>query len=162
MRRNSTYKKSVISFWWIVFLVIYQIMTSLYMYLTPLIGFFFCYLIFIYEEEEKTHDEDIWLKYLVFAYLVFADLNKGYYLFSSIIFFYIFKYVFAEWLRISFKCKNCIIVAFVIFAYIGIFGTNNLIAYILNKEFFTFGFEYGLYIFFDCMIAIVFFRDKLE
>lgn len=161
MRRNSTSKKHIIPLGTILFLILYQILTSLYVYLTPLVGLFFCYLIFNKEEERKTRIDLAFPRYMVFLYLIFADLSKGFYLFSSVIFFYIFYNLFVEWLQTSFKCKNCVIVAYVVSGYLGIFGLNNLLAYILNENFFTFGWEYGLYIFSDVLLAIIVFRDKI-
>lgn len=161
MRRDSTYHRNVIPFGWIFFLVIYQVASSLYVYLTPLIGFFFCYLILVINEEEKTHIEQSGTKYLLIAYLVFADLNRGFYLFSGVIFFYLYYYMFAEWMKTVFKCKNCILIAFVISSYLGIYGFNNLLAYVLNESLFNLGWEYGVYIVSDCIITMIVFRDEL-
>lgn len=161
MRRNSTNKNDIIPFSWAVFLIIYQMATPLYTFLSPLIGFMLCYLIFLKDEQEKTHEGDSFKTYLAFAYLVYIDLNKGFYLFSGVIFFSLFYRIFAEWLQTSFKCKNCIIITYVASGYVGVYGINNLIAYTLNESFFSFGWEYGLYIVFDSIIAMLVFRDKL-
>lgn len=162
MRRNSTNQKSIIPIKWVLFLILYQMATSLYPYLTPLIGFTFCYLLFLSEDEEKTREEDTLKKYLAYGYLVFANLNKGFFLFSGLLTFFLFYHLLSEWISTSFKCKNCIIFAFVASGYLGIFGINNLLAYMLNQEFFTFGWEYGLYIICDFFIALIFFRDRLS
>ncbi len=161
MRRDSISKKNIISFKGFIFLIIYQILTSLYVYLTPLIGASFCYLVLNKERERNTHIDLTSYRYLVLSYLVFADLNKGFYLFSGVIFFYLFYYIFAEWLQTSFKCKNCVIIAYVASGYFGIFGINNLLAYMLNETFFSFGWEYGVYIISDIVISIVMLKDKM-
>ncbi len=161
MRRNSTYKKNLIPFRWIVFFIVYQLLASLFIYLTPLIGFMFCYLIFAREQQEIEHEEDSLMLYLSFAYLIFIDVNKGFYLFSGLIFFALFYRIFTVWLETSFKCKNCIIFVYVAVGYIGIYGINNLIAYALNQQLFNLGWEYAWYIFSDFIIAVVVFRDKI-
>lgn len=161
MRRNSTYKKSVIPIRWMIFLVIYQMATSLYTFLTPLIGFMFCFLILTKDEELKTHDEHTLKRYLGYAYLMFAVLNKGFYLLSGVAFLYFFYHLFAEWMKTTFKCKNCTLLAYVVFGYIGIYGTNNLLAYMFNQPFFAFDWEYGVYMASDFLLTLVFFRDRI-
>lgn len=161
MRRSGVNQKHVVSIWWVLFLAIYQIFTSLYIVLSPLIGYFFCYLVLLSNEEDRTHEEQTATKYLIFLYLVFTDLNKGFYLFSSLIFFFLFKHLLAEWLQTSFKCKKCILFAFVAFGYIGTYAINNLMAYMLQKDFFLFSWEYGLYIIIDSIVAFILFRDKI-
>lgn len=161
MRRNSTYKNNVIPFSWVLFLILYQFLSTIYIFLTPLIGFMICYLIFLKIDHEREIEEYSLNAYLSFAYLVFIVLNKGFYLFSGIIFLSFFHRIFVEWLQTSFRCKNCVIIAYVVAGYLGVYGTNNLIAYILNEEFFIFGWEYGLYMFLDSIIAIVVFKDRI-
>ncbi len=155
-------KKNQISFIWIIFLVTYQMVTSLYPFLSPLIGFIFCYLIFFIDDENKTNEEDEVGKYLAFLYLVFINLNKGFYLFSGIISFMIFYYLFFEWISTSIKCKNCVIFIYVASGYVSIFGINNLIAYTLNEDFFTFGYEYGVFILFDFFLSVIYYKDRLQ
>ncbi len=155
-------QKIQISFKWVFFLIIYQMATSLYPLLSPLMGFMFCYLVFLVDDEIKTKDEDEVVKYLAFLYLIFIDLNKGFYLFSGVIAFLIFYYIFSEWVNTSIKCKNCVIFVFVASGYLSIFGINNLIAYILNEDFFEFGFEYGIYILFDFLLTVVYYKDRLS
>ncbi len=161
MRRNSTHKTSVVSIRWIIFLVLYQVASALYVFISPLIGFMFCYLSFLTSDEQRTHEEDEVKKYLAYSYMVFINLNKGFYLFSGVITFLLFYYLLHEWINNSIKCKNCIIFAFVSIGYVGIFGMNNLLAYVLNNEFFHFGYEYFLYILFDFVVAVVYYRDRL-
>ena len=161
MRRDRSHKTSLSYLWLTLGLIIYQISTSLYTFLTPLMGLFFCYVILLKDDEEKTKEDRPLESYLAFGYLIFAELNKGFYLFSTIIFFMIFYAVMVDWMRTAFKCKNCILVAFVASGYFGIYGMNNLLAYVMNESFFVIGWEYGLYILCDSLIAIIVFRDRL-
>ncbi len=135
---------------------------SLYIYLTPLIGVVFCYLVLNMEKERRTHRDLAASRYLAILYLIYVDLNKGFYLFSGVLFFYLFHFLFAEWFQTSFKCKNCVIVAYVISGYLGIFGTNNLLAYMSNEHFFEFGWEYGLYMISDIIISMIVFKERFS
>ncbi|MBS9778780.1 MAG: hypothetical protein KGV58_00555 [Campylobacteraceae bacterium] len=160
-KRINSNRSELISFRWALFLVLYQALTPIYIFLTPLIGFMSCYLFFLKSDQERAHDDFSTNMYLAFFYLIFIVLNKGFYLFSGIIFFSLFYRIFVDWIQTSFKCKNCIIVTYVVCGYVGIFGVNNLLAYILNDIFFDFGWEYILYMFLDSMIAMLIFRDRL-
>ena len=161
MRRDRSDKKSINYLWLGVGLVIYQISTSLYTYLTPLLGLFFCYVILLKDDEERTKEERPLEWYLAFSYIIFIELNKGFYLFSSIIFFMLFYTIMVDWMRTAFKCKNCILIAFITSGYLGIYGMNNLLAYVMNESFFVIGWEYALYIACDSIIAAIIFRDRM-
>ncbi len=154
-------KKNTLTFSWVLFLIIYQMLTPIYVLFSPLIGFMACYLFFLKSDQERAHEDNSSKTYLSFAYFIFIILNKGFYLFSGIIFFSFFYRIFVEWLQTSFKCKNCIILVYVASSYAGIYGLNNLLAYALNESFFRFGWEYGWYIFIDFVIAVLVFRDKI-
>lgn len=142
-------------------LVLYQVASSLYPLLSPLIGFFFCYAVLLKEEEEKTMKERFWLRNAIFGYLIFTELNKGFYLFSTLMFLFLFYALVVDWIKSAFKCRPCILVAFVASGYVGVFATNTLLAYIMNTSFFAFGWEYALYIATDAVLAIILFRDRL-
>jgi hypothetical protein len=142
-------------------LLLYQTATSLYPMLTPLIGLFFCYAVLLKEEEERTMKEFVAERYFVFGYLIFAELNKGFYLFSTLVFFLFFYHVVVDWMKSAFKCRPCILIAFVASGYLGVYLTNNLMAYIMNEDFFILGWEYGAYIAMDALLAIVLLRDRI-
>ena len=160
MRRDSTNLLTIKTLLLASFLVIYQIMTSLYLFLSPLIGLFFCYLVLLKQEEDKYMKELFYQKIFIMAYLVFAELNKGFYLFSSVLFLVVFYIVFVDWIKSSFKCRPCILTLYVAIAYVGIWATNNLFAYILNKNMYEIGFDYFIYIVTDAVLAVVLLRDK--
>lgn len=161
MRRNSTYQDNLNFFYIVCLLFAYQILTSLYMFLSPLIGVFFCYLILLKNKELKTKEEQTKEWYFGVLYLIFTELNHGFYLFSTMLFLYIFYHLVADWVQSSIKCEVCVLSGFVIFAYVGVYATNNLLSYILNKEFFIFGWEYIAYILLDCAIVSLFFRGRI-
>ncbi|MBE0496568.1 MAG: hypothetical protein IBX45_09180 [Campylobacterales bacterium] len=161
MRRNRADLLSLKNGALVGALVLYQIATSLYPLLSPLIGFFFCYALLLKEEEEKTMKEYFWERNAIFGYLIFTELSKGFYLFSTLIFFFLFYTLVVDWMKSAFKCRPCILVAFVASGYLGVLATNNLFAYILNEAFFMLGWEYLIYIIFDAFVAIIVFRDRL-
>lgn len=139
-----------------VILVFVQILSSMFQFFPTFVGVFFCYILLNIEKKEKF----IFIV-LSFLYLSFYELNKGFFLFSYIILFIIFYYVFSEKIRSYFTCKNCVIFIYVFVAYIGHFFLNELISYILHQQSPNFSLEYLYYIGFDFIIGTVLFRSAV-
>lgn len=156
MRRSSPDNQYIKISLFSLFLVFYQIMTSVYTLLPLFIGVFFTYIVVNYEDEKKRN-----YIYLTFLYLCFYDLNKGFYLFSYVFLFFIFYNLFVEKIRNFFTCTNCIIALYVVIAYIGHFIINTFIAYILNSDGPVFLLDYFYYIAIDVIIAIILFKGKV-
>ncbi len=156
MRRNSSNTDYIRLLFLILFFGVLQILSSSFVFFPTFAGVFFCYIVVNIENEENF----IYV-FLSFLYLGFYELNKGFYLFSSLIFFILFYEFFLERIRSSFTCKSCIIVLYVASYYFGMFFINTLIAYILNMEFPAFSMEYFYYIAFDFVISTILFRTKV-
>jgi len=139
-----------------LFLVFFQILSSLYTFLPLFVGVVFSYLVINFEKEKKR----IYI-YLGFAYLSMYDLDKGFYLFSSLLFFMIFYYLFVERIRNFFTCSNCIVAVYVSVAYLGHFFLNTFIAYILNQDRPLFSQAYFYYIFVDFILVAILFKGKV-
>lgn len=160
MRRNSSDKKDIIVISEFFLLIIYQVVTSIYGFLTPLLGICFCYLVVLKTQASKQFKKDETQFYLLVLYIIFIELNKGFYLFSSLITLFLFFEFFSEWINSLFKNINFKISAYVISGYVGIYGINNLFAYILNEDFFHLGFEYIFYICSDILLSIMILGDR--
>jgi len=137
-------------------LVVYQIMSSLYTYLPLFVGVFFAFIVINFENEKS----NLYI-YLSFAYLTIYDLDKGFYLFSSLLSFLIFYYLFVEKIRNFFSCTNCIVAIYVVAAYLGHSLLNSFIAYVLNQDMPSFSQGYFYYIALDVVLAIVLFKGKV-
>ncbi len=161
MRRDSTNLLTLKNFFLVGALVLYQIGTSLYPLLSPLLGFFFCYGVLLKEREYKTLQTYDTERSFILGYIVVIELNKGFYLFSTLVFFIFFYAMVVDWMKSAFKCRSCILVAFVVSGYLGVYAVNNLLAYIVSQPFYRLEWEYGLYILIDALLAIVFFRDRI-
>jgi len=156
MRRSST-DQNYLRFTLICLsLVVYQIMSSLYTYLPLFVGVFFAYIVINFENEKSK----LYI-YLSFAYLTIYDLDKGFYLFSSLLSFLIFYYLFVEKIRNFFSCSNCIVAIYVVAAYLGHSLLNSFIAYILNQDMPSFSQGYFYYIALDVVLAVVLFKGKV-
>jgi cell shape-determining protein MreD len=137
-------------------LVACQILSSLYIFVPVFIGVVFAYMVINFEKEK----EKIYI-YLGFLYLTMYDLEKGFYLFSSLLFFMIFYYIFVEKIRNSFTCNSCIVAIYVGVAYLGHFILNRFIAYVLNHDGPQFSQMYFYYMLIDALLAIILFKGKI-
>ncbi len=156
MRRNSTNSDYIRISFAILALVLLQIFSNLFQFFPTFVGVFFSYIVINIKREEK-------FIYVVlsFLYLSYYELNKGFFLFSYFFLFVIFYNFFNQKIIDSFKCKNCILLIYIMVAYIGYFFLNSFFAYILNAEFPSFTMEYFYYIAFDFFASILFFRSKI-
>ena len=156
MRRSSPDSQYIKGGLFSLFLVLYQIMTSVYTFLPLFIGVFFTYVIINYENEKKKN-----LIYLIFIYFSVYDLNKGFYLFSLLLTFFLFYNLFVERIRNVLICSNCILVLYVIVAYLGHYCLNLFISYILNSASPIFLVNYLYYIIVDSLVTILLFKGKV-
>lgn len=156
MRRNSTDQKHIKQIFFSFIMVLYLIITSLYTFLPLFAGVFFAYIVvYLGNEESKISVA------LSFCYLILFDLNHGGYLFSFMLTFFIFYTMFAEKIRNNITCYSCIIVTYVVGAYVGYYLLNSFIAYLLNEELPTFSTDLVYYIFLDSVVAVVLLKGKV-
>jgi len=127
MQRSITHKKPLVNFLYIALFVIYESLTSIYLFLPPLFGVLF---VFFYK---ALKDEDTFFLVLVIFCLMVFEADKGYMLFSSVLFFaIIYKFILPK-IIYSFNCSSCIKISFVFMAYIGYY----LFLLLLSKIFLT-------------------------
>ncbi|MBL0702742.1 MAG: hypothetical protein JJV95_01990 [Sulfurospirillum sp.] len=137
-------------------MVFCQILSSLYTFLPLFVGVFFTYIVINFENEKSK-----FYIYLSFGYLTIYDINKGFYLFSSLLLFMLFYNLFIEKIRNFFTCANCILVIYIVVAYLGHFLLNSFIAYILNESNPVFTERYFYYILVDAVLVIILFKGKV-
>lgn len=156
MRRNSIDKNYLAIVYISFVLALYQVITSLYTFLPVFAGLFFCYILIALNDEKQR-------VYVILAiiYLIIYDLNKGFYIFSYLLFLFIFYNLFVAKVRDSLICNSCILVIFVVSGYIGHYLTNAFVAYILNEDLPIFSNYYLYYILIDSILAVILFRDKI-
>ena len=154
MRRNSTHQNYLRLFSFCLTLLLGQIMSSLYPLIPTFVGVVFCYLILEFHKREE-HALPLMLS---LAYLLFYDLNKGFYLFSYIILFAV-VYKFAIYkMQHMISCNNCILAIYVSIAYLGHYILNCFLAYLANESLPYFSDYYFYYIGVDSLIAFMLFK----
>lgn len=163
--KNNALKTNSIKFnysyiFFIIFFILYQILSSVFIYLPILYGLFFCYMIYLIDEKEKTLYKFDFRWYFILFYLVFIDITHNYFIFSSWLAFFIFYYMCADWIKINLKIGKFIPVCFVICAYIFIYIVDFTFSYSENEDIKIFGFEYFLSMIIESILSYIFFKDK--
>jgi hypothetical protein len=106
----------------VVLFVFYSSLSSIYLFLPPLLAVLFV----LYSNALKR--EDFLLLMIVSFCLLVYEANKGYFLFSTIIYFSLaYKFIMPK-ITQNFSCKFCIKISFVLLAYIGYYLFLSLIA----------------------------------
>lgn len=129
MQRSLSNKKPVnSSFVYILLFVVYESLSSIYLFLPPLFGVLFVLLV-----NALNKDDTISVVLIAFCLVIF-EADKGYILFSSIIYLLVaYKFILPRVIQ-NFNCYSCIKFSYILIAYIGFFFVNTLFANIFLVE----------------------------
>ena len=125
MQRSIPNKKSLTdSFLYILLYVLYESLSSIYLFLPPLFGVLFILL------ASALKKDDTLSIVLISICLVVFEADKGYILFSSLIYFVvIYKFILPRIIQNS-NCYSCIKISYVLLAYLGFYLFTYLLAHI--------------------------------
>jgi len=147
MQRSITNKNYLGLFTYIIFFVIYQSLSSIYLFLPPLLGVLF-YLFSI-----SLKDDDTVNSFFIILCLLIFEADKGYPIFSSILYFLIiYKFVLPIIIK-NFSCYSCIRLSYVFLAYIGFFIFNLSISYVFMYTLPNFNYYIIYYIVIEFLIV---------
>jgi len=115
MQRSIINQRPLAAFSYIVFFTIYESLSSIYLFLPPMLAVL--YVLF----SRALKQEDTIFIILVSLCLVIFETEKGYLIFSTIIYFtLVYKFIMPK-LEQNFNCHYCVKLASVLLAYIGFF-----------------------------------------
>ncbi len=115
MQRSITNKKSVENILYVLLYAIYLSLSSIYLFLPPLLG-----LLFVLFAKALKDDDNVSLLLIAFC-LVLFEADKGYMLFSSIIYFaLIYKFLIHK-ITQNVSCTACVRFINILLVYIGFF-----------------------------------------
>ncbi len=123
MQRSIPNKKSLAdSFVYILLFVVYESLSSIYLFLPPLFGVLFVLLI-----NSLDKNDNINFLFVSFCLLIF-EADKGYTIFSSIVYLlFIYKFILPKIVQ-NFSCYSCVKISYVLLAYAGFYLFNLLLA----------------------------------
>jgi len=150
MQRNSLYKTNLKYLLIFLLLVIYESLSSIYLYLSPLYGVAFYYI--IRHMYEKNY---LFRVVLAFIYVIIYEIDKGFIPLSFLLFFGIYYFFIIDKIERFFNDKNYRIFFHILNAYIGYYLINLMLSYIFNYTLPSIDCKYLFYIFTDFIVASV-------
>jgi len=151
MRRNSTYHRIVVPIGLFILALIYASLSSMTLFLTPLLGVGFYYII-THIDDEKRYFE----MFLISLYSLYVEIDRGLVIFSFLIFTLLFyKLIFKSFKKFVY-CPTCLVVSYVTIGYLGYFLFNSFALYILDRPLLDFSKEYIYYVVEDIFFILVF------
>ena len=150
MQRDSIYKKNLKYFIIFILLIIYESISSIYLFFTPLFGVSFYFILTNINKKDY-----IFPVILAFIYIFIFEIDKGFIPFSFIIFFIIYYFFIFHKINNFFSEKNYRIFFHIINAYIGYYFVNLILDYLFNFAVPSLNFIYLLYIVSDILIAVL-------
>ena len=113
MQRSLSHQKPLVPFIYIILFIIYGSLSSIYLFLPPLLAVLF--VLFSKAMDKK----DFLLLILISFCLLLFEANKGYMMFSTVVYFaLVYKFIMPKIIQ-SFSCNSCIKISYVLFAYLG-------------------------------------------
>lgn len=150
MRRNSTYHRTLTPYLFFVVAIVYESFASMTLFMSPLLGGGFYYII------QHIYDETRYRDFiLIFAYALYVEIDRGMVLLS----FFFFTLIFYKLLFRSFKeyvhCQNCLVLSYVTIGYLGYFLFNLFLTYLFNMPLTLFSLNYFIFILTDILFILV-------
>ena len=133
---------------WLIPLIVYGSLSTIYFFLPPLFGVFVALLVINKAERYLP---------LLLAYLLFFEADHGFFLLSSWIFIFLFFRFVVPVMEDNLICRPCIIVLSVALGYIGLFLFVSLIHFLLGLDPLAWNWLLLLYfIVVEAVLAVVF------
>jgi len=122
MQRSLSHQKPLTPFVYIVLFVLYTSLSSVYLFLPPMLA-----VLFVLYSKALDKNELLLIVLISFCFMLF-EANQGYFLFSTILYFsLVYKFIMPK-LAQNFSCKFCLKVSYVLLSYIGLYLFLTLIS----------------------------------
>jgi len=147
MQRNLAYKTNLAKFWLLLLFLVFENLNSINYAVPPLFGLSF--ILFYYAAQNERYDMFIPLS----IYLVLFEADKGFILFSSIVFFLlIYKFVIYR-IRIVIHCEYCLEIIYIALAYVGYWVFSLILHQIFWLDFIVFDWHIVYYIIIESLLV---------
>lgn len=138
--------------------VLYEMLSTAFIYLPPLMGVFFSYLILSKSDAQRSLSGLAGYWYLAFAFLLFAEQLNGFTFLSSVVVFFVFYYIMHDWLIINVRNQFFMFVMFNFSAYFGMFFISNLFLYIVDSQLLSYSHVLLYYAVIESIFSFWFFK----
>jgi hypothetical protein len=128
MQRSLTHKRTLAPFIYALIFIVYIGLSSIYIVLPPLFS-----ILYIYFSDAMKKNDAIDIAIISFCLIIF-EAEKGYLLFSSIIYFILLYRFVVPKLKQTISCKSCVKFLTVFFIYIGFYLFSMLLSNVFLFE----------------------------
>ncbi len=147
MQRSITYPFYIKAFMLLVLYLIYESLSTIYLFLPPLFGVLFFYFI------RALDKQDLSLLFLVVILALIYEADKGYLFLSSLVFFsFTYKFILPK-LHQMIECTRCMHFIYIVLAYIGFWIFSLLLQQMFVLEFASINFYVIWYILFEFFLV---------
>jgi len=147
MQRSLSYQNYSKLVFYFVLLLIYEVLSSIYLFLPPLLGLSF--LLFVYAVEKDRLD----LLIFTLGYLLVFETDREFVLFSTLFFFIIAYHVALSRLRQLIDCKKCLDYLSIALAYFGFWFFSIIFNQIIWIDLPQFDWTIFYYIAVECLMV---------
>lgn len=123
MQRSISHKKPIKKLLiYVVLFLLYESLSSIYLFLPPLFGVLFVLLI-----QALNNEDTVGVLFISFCLVIF-EAENGYILFTSVIYLFIaYKFILPKLIQ-NFNCYSCLRFSYIMIAYIGFFMFNAILS----------------------------------
>jgi hypothetical protein len=152
MRRSSIINNNIKYTLLFLALILYLEATTIFRYLPPLFGLTYYFLVVNINKAKQRY-----LIFLAIFYLIMFEIEKGFYLFSTLAFFVIFYIYVINFFDKFVYCHKCILFIYIALSYIGYNFFIYIISYFLNEPLVVIDIKFLLYyIVVEFILGVVF------
>jgi len=147
MQRIGFDHHAIGAFGFLVFLVVYESLSTLYLFLPPLFGFLLAMLV-----KNRLGN----FLFTVLIYFLFFEADRDYFIFSTWVYLLFFYRVLMPLIEDNLVCQKCILVMSVVVGYIGYFLFLNLVYFLVGAD--IYAMEYyliGYYILIEAFLVLL-------
>jgi len=147
MQRSITYPFYIKAFVLFTLYLVYESLSTIYLFLPPLFGVLFFYFI------RALDKQDISLLLLIVALSLVYEADKGYLMLSSLVFFsFTYKFINPK-LEQFIECRRCLDLIYIVMAYVGYWLFSLLLQQMFLLEFATIDWHVLWYIAFEFLVV---------
>ncbi|MEN8147704.1 MAG: hypothetical protein ABFR02_08820 [Campylobacterota bacterium] len=147
MQRSITYPFYIKAITLFLLYLLYESLSTIYLFLPPLFGVLFFYFI------RSLDKQDTSLLLLVVALLLIYEADKGYLFLSSLVYFsFLYKFILPK-LKQMIECRRCLHLIYIVLAYIGYWLFSLLLQQIFWMELATIDWYIVWYILFEFLVV---------
>ncbi len=154
LQRNISDKSNLELITFFILALIYESLTSIFPFLSPLFGVSFILWLTLYNQKLNL------AKILIYLYIIFYEIDKDYFVLSFVPLFLFMKFYIVNFFEKIIDYTIFRIFIYIVSTYIGYFLINLFLSYIFNNDIPSIGIEFIFYIIIDTILVEILLYEK--